>query len=154
MPVERALIQEIVPHLRRYGCRISAAGISVGSMLYLGFGPPRKVETLSGTTRNDFPAILELGADEWHVVEMSGQILSSDFADIELARQTLADALVGRLVIDIDLSIEKSTLLLDRGGSIISLLSDDQASGFLYYFRADDGPCWDTMDGLTPIVPQ
>lgn len=147
-----AVIDEMMPHIGRFGYRVSAAGVRLGSIIYMGFGPIYRDRTPSGVLIDNFPAILEFGADEWSVRHNGVEVLGSGFADVKEARATLNKFLVDRNVIKVDVSDSYSNIYLSGNGIIESIVTDDPASGFLYHFRANDGPCWDTVDGITRVT--
>lgn len=142
------LCQAILPRLKRHDFIISAAGIRYGSVAYVSFGQGM-VEKHSGradTTR--YPCELEFGSDVWRLIRDGQILLDSENCDQDAARRIISESLVGSRLIDIKTDKNEIIVGFEKDTFLISEVSSEPASGFLYGFQAENEPAWETVDGV------
>lgn len=142
------LSQAILPRLKRHDFIISAAGIRYGSVAYVSFGQGM-VEKHSGradTTR--YPCELEFGSDVWRLIRDGQILLDSENCDQDATRRIISESLVGSRLVDIKTDKNESIVRFEKDTSLISEVSSEPASGFLYGFQAENEPAWETVDGV------
>ena len=138
----------ILPYLEEFDCRISASGIRYGSVAYIAFGRAREKPHKGRPSTFHYPVEIEMGSDYW-TIERNGEILlDSCFSDVDRAREKL-QVLNGRKLCDIDIQASYGVFELDDGISWISSIISRPASGYLYSFQAENGPTWETLDGVS-----
>jgi hypothetical protein len=143
MAFHENLSQAILPHLKRYDFIISAAGIRYGSVAYVSFGQG-VVEKHSGradTTR--YPCEFEFGSDVWRLIRDGQTLLCSESCAQDLARRIMSESLVG-----IETLKRESIVRFEKDTFLISEVTSEPASGFLYGFQAEKEPAWETVDGV------
>lgn len=146
MTLQQSLKERIFPWLQQYDFRISAASVRYGSVSYIAFGQATEKHYGRFSTTH-YSADLQFGADVWELLEGSNVLLDSCFEDITAARELIEARLVGLRVTDIDMLEDHSSVYFDNGLIWRSEISPEPASGFLYTFDVDNGPCWETVDG-------
>jgi hypothetical protein len=142
------LSQAVLSRLKRHGFTVSAAGIRYGSVAYVCFGQG-VVEKHSGradTTR--YPCELEFGSDVWRLIREGQILLDSENFDQEIARIIISKSLVGSRILDIKVHKNESIVVFEKDTLLISEISSEPASGFLYGFQAENEPAWETVDGV------
>lgn len=149
MPASKLLRDAILLHTIRYESRVSACGVRYGSVLYIAFGEGLTKPHLGRASTTKYSVELEVGSDSWVLTNYGDIILDSEFSDIERARDTLNGSLLGRKMLDIEVSQSESTITFDGNMKLKSGIVPAPASGFLYSFQAKYGPTWETLNGVT-----
>lgn len=140
--------QYVISTLQESTTEVTGAGIRYGSVAYLGFGRPKLRKITSRLSGQVYPFELELGADHWEVRAGKSALLCSEFEDVEKARKDLGRALLGSRLRAIDVADKMGTIRFDRQLILLSHISDEPGSGFLYSFHVDSGPSFETVDGI------
>jgi hypothetical protein len=152
MSSSKSLRDAILPYLSRNGDFISASGIRYGSVLYIAFGEGIFQPHHGRTSTTQYPVELEVGSDTWILTNGSDQVLDSGFDDTETARNTLHNILVGRKVQDLETTKTESKITFDNNLVLRSYIVPEPAAGFLYSFHVENGPVWETIDGIAMEV--
>jgi hypothetical protein len=147
MTAVSSLAEMILPHLKDYGSLISAAGIRYGSVAYIAFGEPKEELHSGRASTLEYPVELEIGADDWALVQGDIRILDSNFENVDEARIANGRALLGKKLQDISLSGNESVLKFSERLELWSQLTSSPSSGFLYSFQGAGGGGWETVDG-------
>jgi len=148
MSSSKSLRNAIFPYLSRYGGCVSASGIRYGSVLYIAFGEGVSKPHQGRASTTQYPVELEVGSDAWVLNNGSDQVLDSGFNDTELTRNTLHNVLVGRKVQDLETTQTESIIIFDNNLILRSYIAPEPAAGFLYSFQVENGPAWETIDGV------
>ena len=148
MPPETLLRTAMLPYLEKYNFVISAAGIRYGSVAYIAFGQGLLQRHSGRAETTKYPVEIEFGSDRWKLVHDASILVDSEICDQDAVRKILAKYLVGKKVIDIVVTGNESRIEFDSHTFLISEISYDPASGFLYSFQAENEPAWETVDGI------
>lgn len=148
MPSNESMRDLIFPYLSRYGNCVSASGIRYGSVLYIAFGEGISKPHPGRASTTQCPVELEIGSDTWILTNSSDKVVDSGFDDTELTRNTLHSILVGRKVHDLESTPTESIITFGDNLVLRSYIVPEPAAGFLYSFQVENGPAWETVDGV------
>lgn len=148
MQQETFLKAAVWPSLEKYHFLVSAAGIRYGSVAYVAFGNVTHTAHRGRATTSQYPVELDIGSDHWQLTQNGKQLISSDFGNVDRAREQLQALLAGKKVIDVELDDKESAIVFDHGMRLLSKTGSTPASGFLYSFQADKDASWETIDGF------
>lgn len=138
---------EILYHVRGLGDRVSEAGIRYGSVAYLCFGDSRAISHKTRPETRQFDVEIELGADQWRIITNDVEIVSSNFHDVDYAREQFRRSVLGRRLVDLTMLDRHIELVFSNYTTIVLDLSDSPNSGFALGFQVGDQVSWETIDG-------
>lgn len=135
------------PYLEDNDFLITGSGVRYGSVIYLGFGG--LITRLNGNRRmsSRFPVELEVGADNWAIIDCNTMLVQSQFSDVDQTRFDLKKLLVGRELHRLTLKHGTATLECSERLTIKMDVQPNPASGFLIAFDVMDEVSWESVDG-------
>lgn len=137
----------MLPYLEISEFRITGGGIRYGSVIYLGFGEPIIQSNGQHRVTKRFPVELEIGADNWSIVDGGAVVVRSQFTDLGQTRSQIQRLFEGRELRRVTLITGAVTLECSGGLAIEMDVRPDPASGFLIAFDVKDVLAWETVDG-------
>jgi hypothetical protein len=139
--------EKMRPYLEANDFRITGSGVRYGSVIYLGFGKSIIQSNGHRRTTNRFPVELEIGADNWSIIDGDTTVVRSEFTNSEETRSQLQRLFEGRELHRMTLKGGAATLECSSGLTVEMEVRPDPASGFLIAFDVMDALVWESVDG-------